>query len=79
MISGMNLICYGAARCAFHRDGAPITDKCPGLCDQGKCKGEGLFELDGRLLCLDHALAEVQDRHERLRINTTTNAPKETP
>lgn len=34
----ISLRCTAAGPCDFHADGGPPADKCPGLCDHGKCR-----------------------------------------
>ncbi len=44
-------ICTPAERCAYHADGGPASDKCPGVCDAGDCTEEATADVDGDCYC----------------------------
>lgn len=51
----IQLRCTVEARCDYHRDGGPATDKCPGVCDECDDETDGLDEdQDGKVYCKRH-------------------------
>jgi len=49
--------CTAAGPCDAHRDGAPLTEKCPWFCDRPGCDRKAVIECGrvGRSYCRQHA------------------------
>jgi hypothetical protein len=49
--------CTSAGPCDAHRDGAPLTEKCPWFCDRAGCRRKAVIECGraGRSYCREHA------------------------
>lgn len=47
----ISLRCTPAVPCAYHADGGPPDDKCPGTCDAKGCTEEATSEVDGESYC----------------------------